>query len=529
LLVVGGGTTGAGVAVDAAARGLRVALIEAADFGAGASSRSSRLAHGGLRYLEQGAIRLVRESSRERAWLLAHAAHLVRPLPFLFPLWQGDRVGPGRLRTGLWLYDRLATRPWPRHRWLRPTAIAGAEPALRPVGLRGAGLYWDAQVDDARLTYELVRAARAFGAVVLSYASLDGLTGETGRWTAAVRDVPTGAVQEVGARVVLNATGAWVDRVRRLRDPDAPSRLRPTRGLHLVFPADRVGLRTAVAFLHPVDGRVLFALPWDGLTYVGTTDVDHPDDPAAAAVTEEERDYLLAALNALVPRAHLAVRDAWAAWSGVRPLLARSDTRHPSAIPREHDVWADPSGLLSIAGGKLTTYRRMAADAVDVAARQLARLGRAVGASPTANLPLPGHPPAGWDALCRAVEAAAQALGLGPAAGEHLARRYGTGAFGLLQRVAARPDLAAPLVAGRPDLGVEAEHALLEEDVLTLDDLFARRLHLLVETADGAVAAAAAWAPRLAALWGGTPATARAAYQVAVARTRPLRPSFNTD
>lgn len=526
LLVVGGGITGAGAAVDAAARGLRVALVEARDFGSGASGGSSRLVHGGLRYLEQGAVGLVREASRERAWLLRHAAHLVRPLRFLFPLWHESRLAPWRLRVGLWLYDRLATGGWPRHRWLDRAAARREEPALRAGTLRGAGVYWDAQLDDARATYELVRASRRLGALALSYARVEALTGRPGRWTVAVRDTRTGAVVEVHARAVLNATGAWVDELRRIADPSAPPRLRPTRGLHLVFPADRVGLRNAVAFLHPEDGRVLFALPWDGLTYVGTTDVDHPGDPATAGATPEECAYLVAALSFLVPEAGIRGADALAAWSGVRPLLAPPDARSPSATPREHEVWEDPNGLLSIAGGKLTTYRRMAAEAVDAVARQLARAGRAVGPSPTARLAFPRHPPAGEEALRQAVRATAQSLGLRDIHADHLTHRYGTAAFALLRHLAARPELAEPLVPERPDLAVEAEFALLEEDVLTLEDLFARRLHLLYETADGAASAAAAWAARLAAIWQDDAAAIVSAYRDAVARTRPLAAEF---
>src|SRR2546429_1630971 len=287
LLVVGGGITGAGIARDAGLRGIRTALVDKGECGSGPSSHSSRLIHGGLRYLEQRAFRLVFEASRERHVLLTIAPPLVRPLAFLFPVYRGARVPAWRLRAGLWLYDLLAAfrnvRP---HRWLGRKAVLRLEAGLRERDLQGAGLYYDAQADDARLVIATMRSAAQAGALAANYAEVMALLKPDGRvGGATVRDHLTGITSTVRALVVVNATGPWVDRVRRLDDPGAELLLRPTKGVHVVVPRKRVGHTRAITLTSPIDGRVMFVLPWGDLSYIGTTDTDEDAYPAEMRAT----------------------------------------------------------------------------------------------------------------------------------------------------------------------------------------------------------------------------------------------------
>ncbi|HEX2188213.1 MAG TPA: glycerol-3-phosphate dehydrogenase/oxidase, partial [Longimicrobiaceae bacterium] len=406
LLVVGGGITGAGVALDAATRGLRVALVEAGDLAEGTSSRSSRLVHGGLRYLETGDFRLVFEALAERRRLLELAGHLVHPLPFLFPLYRSGAVGYRKLQAGMWLYDLLSLfRGVRRHRMLRRHALLAVEPALLREGLVGGAEYYDASVDDARLTVAVARAAHDAGAAVVPHAAVTGfLPGGDGAVRGArVRDALGGETFEVRADVVVNATGPWSDRLRRLADPEALPRLRPTKGVHVVLPGERVGNAGALIFPSPVDGRIMFVLPWGAFTYVGTTDTDFEGDPYDAGATAEDVAYLLESANALFPAARLAPEDVLSTWTGVRPLLAPQrgeDGVAESATSREHEIWRDAGGLVTVAGGKLTTYRVMAAETVDFALEVL-REARSVaaGESATADLRLPGAPEGEWTAF----------------------------------------------------------------------------------------------------------------------------------
>jgi glycerol-3-phosphate dehydrogenase len=505
LLVVGGGITGAGVARDAAERGLRVALVEAGDFARGTSSRSSRLVHGGLRYLETGDFSLVFESLAERRRLLELAPHLVHPLPFLFPVHRGAPVGFRKLQAGMWLYDGLSLfRGLPRHRMLSAAGVLEAEPGLRSAGLRGGACYYDAAVDDARLTLAVARAAHEAGAALVPHAEVAGfLRDEAGVHGARVRDALGGGVREVRARVVVNATGPWCDAVRRLADRGVQPMLRLTRGVHLMLRRGRVGNRGAIIFRSPLDGRVMFILPWGEFTYLGTTDTDFAGDPGDAGTDAEDVVYLLASANHLFPEAGLVPHDVLSSWAGVRPLLAPAAERDgevaESATSREHEVWRDPGGLVNVAGGKLTTYRVMAADAVDFTARILRdQGGREVPGSPTAHLPLPGAPLDGWEELSARVHAEAAALGIGPESAERLARAYGEEAGEVLAAVAREPSLGAPLVAGLPYLWGEVPHALRREMALTLEDLLRRRMHLFYEADDGGLGVARAVAERMA-------------------------------
>jgi len=346
LLVVGGGITGAAAARDAAGRGLDVALVEAGDFATGTSSRSSRLVHGGLRYLETYDFALVFEASAERRRLLELAPHVVHPLPFLFPVYRGGPTPWLMLQAGMWLYDALSLfRNIHRHRTLSTGDVAREEPKLRRDGLSGAAKYYDAAVDDARLTLANARGAHEAGAAVVSHAEVVAFLNDgKGVRGARVRDRITGDEVEVRARVTLNATGPWSDTVRRLADPAAKPRLRPTKGVHILVDRERIGNRNAITFQSPIDGRVMFVLPWGDFTYVGTTDTDYAGDPADVRADAADVEYLVTSANSVFPSAKLTAADVVSTWAGIRPLLApRAAGAKESATSREHEIWCDRS------------------------------------------------------------------------------------------------------------------------------------------------------------------------------------------
>ena len=502
VLVIGGGITGAGIARDAALRGFRTALVDKSDFGAGTSSHSSRLIHGGIRYLEQGALHLVFEASRERRVLLRIAPHLVRPLAFLFPIYKGGRVPGWKLRAGMWLYDILSSfRNVKRHRWLRAKNVRREEPALRDKGLVGAALYYDAQVDDARLVIATMRAAARAGALVANYAEITSLLKPDGRVRGAVvRDVLTGQTVMIRANVVVNATGPWSDEVRRLDDPQGALLLRPTKGAHAAVPRRRIANEHAVTLFSPIDGRVMFVLPWGDLSYIGTTDTDADSSPDSPCVTAADVTYLLRSANAAFPDAHLTAKDVVSVWAGLRPLLRQNKQTNPSGVSREHQVIESPHGLITIAGGKLTTYRVMARDVVDRVAKRLRELdGRPVaGRPPTDRLPLPGGEAAELQILIEA----ARARGASDVTAQHLIAYYGSEAAAVLNLVERERALGAPMVRGRPEIWAEVVYAVEREMAMRVQDVMIRRLHLFYETRDQARDVVAAVAARMKQLLG---------------------------
>ena len=388
ILVIGGGINGAGIARDAALRGLKVALVERDDFASGTSSRSSRLVHGGVRYLEHGFFHLVFESSRERRILLRIAPHLVRPLEFTWPVYRRARIPRWKLSAGLWLYDLLALfRNVARHRTLSARGVLTTEPRLRPEGLTGGATYFDAATDDARLTLANVVDAAHAGAVALNHAEVTALLFEGQRAAgAAVRDRLTGDEFEVRAAALVNATGPWTDTVSRMEDPLSRPAVLGTKGVHVAVPAARVGNRAAVTLLSPMDGRVMFVLPAGEHTIIGTTDTTTTERPDQVRATRGDVQYLLDSVNSFFPAARLVPEDVVAAWAGIRPLIASGMSGDPAGASREHEVAVGPRGLISVTGGKLTTYRAMSAEVVTVAQRQL---GVSVTASPTAARTLP--------------------------------------------------------------------------------------------------------------------------------------------
>jgi glycerol-3-phosphate dehydrogenase len=489
LLIIGGGITGAGIARDAAMRGLRTVLVEQGDLAAGTSSRSSRLIHGGLRYLEHGRLRLVLEANRERRRLLRLAPHLVRPLAFVFPLHRGDRVPLWRLAAGMWLYDLLALfRNVAPHRMLSKRALLAREPMIRERGLLGGARYFDAQCDDARLVLATARSAALHGARIATYTRVENLELTDGRVTGArVVDLLGGSRGVVRAAAVVNATGPWTDRLRGLEDPHCRPVLRPTKGVHLVIPRSRLGQKEAIAFLSPIDGRVMFALPWGDDSYVGTTDTDTAEPPETVAADQNDVVYLLRSINALFPNARLGTDDVRVTWAGLRPLLA-DGAGGPSGVSREHAILEGPAGMLTVAGGKLTTYRVMAQDAVDRVVGQLRDRGYQVDAkhAATDQEPLLG----GETAELGPFHRGALELGLNADTAEHLVGHYGTETAGIVNLAGTYRELQRRLHPEHAAIEAEVVYAARRELAQRVEDVLIRRIHLYYETSDRGRAAA---------------------------------------
>jgi glycerol-3-phosphate dehydrogenase len=444
LLVIGGGITGCGVARDAAMRGLRVALFEGDDFASGTSGRSSRLIHGGIRYLERAQLHLVHESIRERQTLLRIAPHIVKALAFTWPIYRGARVGKLKLSAGLLVYQLMAAGRARRHFTLNAAETVAREPALEGTGLTGGAAYYDACTDDARLTMVNALSARENGATVASHTRVTRLLMESGKAIGAiVKPRFAGEAYEVRARVIVNATGVWENRFTT--DERAGGR-RGSKGVHVSVARERVGNRDALTLISPIDGRVMFCLPAGPQAIIGTTDTWTNESPESVHASFDDVDYLLRSANAYFPRARLTRDDIVSAWAGIRPLAHASAT-NPSAVSREHSIVTDNSGVISVTGGKLTTYRAMAAEIVDLVQRSL---GQERQRAPTDSTALPGADRA-----------------------EEIAR---------LQRE--DESLSIPLVDALPYTGAHLVYGVMAEMAQTLSDLLIRRTHLAFETRD---------------------------------------------
>jgi glycerol-3-phosphate dehydrogenase len=481
VLVVGGGVVGSGVALDAATRGLSVGLVEARDFGSGTSSRSSKLIHGGLRYLEQLNIALVREALGERALLLQRIApHLVHPVSFLLPFthhaWERLYIG-----AGVTAYDMLGlslgqTRGLPRHRQLTRRAAMQLAPALKRSALTGALVYWDAQVDDARYVMTLVRTATGYGAHAASRTQVTGFLREGERVTG-VRavDLESGAELEIRAQQVVNATGVWTDETQAMVGGRGTINVRASKGVHLVVPLDRIHSATGIILRTPFS--VLFVIPWGRHWIIGTTDTDWSLDKENPAASRADIDYVLGQVNRVLA-VPLTRDDVEGVYAGLRPLLA-GESDETSKLSREHTVAHPVPGLVMIAGGKYTTYRLMARDAVDAVAHGLD--GR-VAPSCTDVVPLAGAD--GYIALWNARYSLARSSGLHVARIEHLLRRYGALTGEVLDLIAAEPGLGKPLAGADDYLRAEVVYAASHEGARHLDDVLARRTHVSIETWD---------------------------------------------
>jgi glycerol-3-phosphate dehydrogenase len=490
ILVIGGGVVGGGAALDAATRGLRVGLVEARDFASGTSSRSSKLVHGGLRYLEMLDFGLVAEALKERGLLMQRLApHLVRPIPFLYPLqhrgWERWYAG-----SGVALYDAMSRvsgygADTPLHRHLTRRGARRLFPSLRKDALVGALKYYDGQVDDARHTMFLARTAATYGAHVASRARVRNLLKEGGRVVGAVvEDLETGEVLEVRAGQVINATGVWTDETQAMAGERGQFHVRASKGIHLVVPRDRI--RGETGLILRTETSVLFVIPWRRHWIIGTTDTDwdlSKDHPAASS---RDIDYLLEHVNQVL-EAPLTRADVEGVYAGLRPLLA-GESEATSKLSREHAVAHGVPGLVVIAGGKYTTYRVMAADAVDEAVHGLADDGRTAGPCVTETVPLVGGD--GYHAVWNQRHDLARRSGLHLSRVEHLLERYGTLVTELLDMVAADPGLAEPLPGAEDYLKVEVVYAATHEGARHLDDVLTRRLRVSIETFDRGVTAA---------------------------------------
>ncbi len=490
VLVVGGGVVGCGVALDAVTRGLSTGLIEARDYASGTSSRSSKLIHGGLRYLEMLDFGLVHEALQERRLLLTTIApHLVRPVPFMYPLskpaWERFYVG-----SGIALYDGLAfgvrqTAGLPRHRHLGKKAALRLMPSLRPDALTGAIQYHDAQVDDARFVLELARTAAMHGAhVVNRVAAIGLLRSDDGEGVVGVRarDNHTGEEFDIRARRVIAAAGVWTDEIQEMVGADGPLKVRSSKGIHLVVPRDRITSETGVILR--TEKSVLFIIPWDEHWIIGTTDTDWTLDKAHPAATSADIDYLLETVNSVLVTP-LTRDDIDGVYAGLRPLISGDESDETTKLSREHVVATPVPGLTLIAGGKYTTYRIMAKDAVDEAVKDL---GVEVAPSSTDKVPLAGA--VGWEWLSERPQILARSAGVEQEHVETLLERYGTLTKEIIALINAQPDLGELLPGGETHLRAEIVYAAATEGAMHLTDILTRRTRISIEARDRGLTAA---------------------------------------
>jgi glycerol-3-phosphate dehydrogenase len=486
VLVVGGGITGVGCALDAAARGLRTGLIERDDFASGTSSKSSKLVHGGIRYLQQREFALVYENLAERRLALENAPHLVRILPFLIPILTRDGLIDRRIARGLgfamWMYDLTGGfRIRKIHKRIDRDEAMRHMPTLREDNVASAYLYYDCRTDDARLTLCLARTAAARGAAVVNGARLVGVDKDSAGRVRGATVEADGTTFAVRTRTIVNAAGVWSDDVRALDEGEHPASIRPAKGIHITVPWERVRNDIAAIVPVPKDKRSVFVVPWGDFTYVGTTDTDYDgpvDDPQC---TPDDVDYLLRALNFAISEP-VGREEVLGTWAGLRPLLRSASSTRTADLSRRHAVRATDSGVVTITGGKLTTYRRMAADAIDTVVK-IVGTGRR--RSPTKHLALLGAE--GFERPGDTNE---------PSLHEHLAGRYGTEASAVLDLVQADHGtadsraLGEALVPGLPYLRAEAVHAVRHEMARTLDDVLSRRTRARLLARDASAAAA---------------------------------------
>jgi len=487
ILVVGGGVVGAGTALDAVTRGLTTAIVEARDWASGTSSRSSKLIHGGLRYLEMLDFGLVREALTERGLLLDRIApHLIRPVPFLYPLthrvWERAYVGAGVLLYDTMAYTSGTAHGLKRHRHLTRRRALHEAPCLRKSSFTGAIQYWDAQVDDARHTMTVVRTAAGFGALAANRVQVTGFLRQGERVTgASLVDVETGENFEVRAKQLINATGVWTDDTQALADTRGQFHVRASKGIHLVVPRDR--LQSTTGIILRTEKSVLFVIPWGRHWIIGTTDTDWSLDKSHPSASSSDIDYLLEHVNSVLT-SPLTREDVEGVYAGLRPLLT-GESESTSKLSREHVVGHPVPGLVVVAGGKYTTYRVMAADAVDEAARSM---DARVPDSCTDQIPLTGAE--GYRALWNQRRALAVSAGVHVARVEHMLNRYGSNVHDLLAMLRADPSLAEPLPGADDYLRVEAWYAVTHEGARHLEDVLARRTRISIEAWDRGVAAA---------------------------------------
>jgi glycerol-3-phosphate dehydrogenase len=476
LVVIGGGITGAGVARDAALRGFKTALVERTDFAGGTSGKSARLVHGGLRYVETLEFRVVMEACAERRTLDAIAPHLIVPIAFTYPIYHSPSRY-ARVRLGMWMYDALGLyRNVHSHERLTAEELAQAEPAVSRADLVGAVRYYERRADDARLTLSTIQSAMRHGALALNHAEVLGLLKSQGRAAGVtVRDQVSGQVLEVRGRQVVSAAGVWNDDVRGLDEGGAAPSVRPNKGIHVIVPRDRLPINGVVDFPAVGPKRTMYAVPWRHTCLIGTTDDDYAGDLDDVHALATEVAWILDSANHTFTGASLVPADVISTYAGLRPLIASSQAAYRA--PREHHVSTSRSGLISIAGGKLTTHRAMAKDVVD---RVAAQLQRRVPCR-TAREPLDAQAatPESLAALRAGVESMATDAGAEEA--QHLISTYGSDCWQVLRLAGERPELKRHVVDGLPYRYSEVAHAVEDEMACTLGDVMIRRLRLIHE------------------------------------------------
>jgi glycerol-3-phosphate dehydrogenase len=481
LVIIGGGINGSAIAREASLRGLKTALIDARDFASGTSSRSSKLIHGGLRYLAQGEIKLVREARRERKLLMKLAPHLARPLPFLLPIYRSDPYSPLKIRLGLSIYDWLGNLGRnDRHRFYNPPETLRRIPSLRPEGLRAGAVYHDSLTDDARLSFENILDAAEHGAVVVNYAEVRNFSknpGDDCLASAEVVDRLAGKKYEISGRFWVNAAGPWVDQVRMLLPGyDGGKTIRMTKGTHVILPciSERYALFAAIL---PGE-RIFLMMPWHGHSLLGTTDTEYEGDPEAVQPEPAEVEYLLSALNRVL-REPVRAESVLGAYTGLRALVIEGGRRSPSANTREYRFHRDPwiRNLISVCGGKLTTARALAEKLVDVVRAELPSSRDEGDPSPSRDLPLPGgHIRKPFEEFVKSsCEEAVGKFGVPPRAAERIVRTYGSRWQQVLEPIRGQKALAEALPGAPQVLAAEVQFSIRAEMALTPEDFLLRR------------------------------------------------------
>lgn len=478
VVIIGGGITGAGIALDASQRGMKVALVEMQDFAQGTSSRSTKLVHGGLRYLKQAQIKVVAETGKERAIVYENGPHVTTPEWMLLPMHKGGTFGKFTTNLGLTAYDRLAgVKKYERKKMLSKKQTLNKEPLVKKDGLKGGGYYVEYRTDDARLTIEVMKRAEENGAEILNHTkSTDFIYDSKSKVRGIeVQDQLTGEMYEINAKKVINAAGPWVDEVRKKDYTRNNKQLRLTKGVHVVIDQSKFPLRQAVYFDTEKDGRMIFAIPREGKAYVGTTDTFYDNDKTKPLTTQEDRDYLIDAINYMFPDVNVKDEDIESTWAGVRPLILE-DGKDPSEISRKDEIWEGKSGLLTIAGGKLTGYRHMALEIVDLLAKRLKQEYKLTFAEcKTKHTPISGGDVGGsanFESFVERKVEEGKAIGLQADVAKRLASKYGSNVDKLfnIAQIAQDKDLNLPL-----ELYVELVYSVQNEMVFKPTDFLIRR------------------------------------------------------
>ncbi len=531
LLVIGGGITGVGIASEAARRGYKVALVEKNDFANGASSKSSKLIHGGLRYLATMKFRQVRKASDQRHKLFKLAPHLVQPLPFILPVYTDSPYPLWLIRATMWLYDALAGFRTPGHHemWTANQTLE-KEPGLKAQGLVGAARYYDSATDDARLTLLTARDAHRTGAILANYTKVTGFLKVNNRVVGVhACDQHSDMNLEIRARVTVSAVGPWTDRLLQLSPNPVKPWLHATKGVHLVVSQQQIPSRAALTFRNPANDRFMFAIPWGNRTILGTTDTGFQGDPGKTWATPEDVAYILEAAQRAFPTANLNEDEVISTYTGVRPLIKQNNSTQPYARSRQHRIDEVMPGLITIAGGKLTLHRAMAQETINKAARILANEYRVIPATPKSKnqKPLPGGNIDDWNGfLARRQTAITATSSLSDEVTGYLVATYGTEVSQLLTLIAKMPALAERITPELPVIKAQVIHAVRHEMALTLIDVMDRRTHIMTHATDQGLHTVESVARLMAAELGWTPreqVAQRTSYHRAVAMSRSWR------